>query len=78
VSSSSASSSSSSSSSRALALAGDGDKAEEVEHDEDARTLLMQHPRVAGPMLRDAATIAVRGKDGGQYRNPIQRLLYLS
>ena len=43
-----------------------------------AKTLLMSEPRVAGPALRDAAIMAVRAKDDGNYRNPIQKLLFLS
>lgn len=44
----------------------------------NSRTLLMSEPQTAGPTLRDAAVVAVRNKDEGTYRNPIQKLLFLS
>ena len=42
------------------------------------RTHLMKAPKDAGAGLRDATIIAVRSKDQGNYKNPIQKLLFLS
>ena len=63
--------------SRATANSGASGGADD-ENGSDSKTLLMEEPKVAGTALRDAAIIAIRSKDEGKYRNPIQKLLFLS